>query len=72
MQTFPPSNLSRAELDAWVRENAPSLPANESIPHEAPLVENGPSLVCNACSIVRVGFLTPFCKGCATIIDGCT
>jgi hypothetical protein len=57
---FPPPDATRAEIDAWREANA--LPAEPE--HEAPPVANGPSLVCNACGIVRVRLFSPFCKGC--------
>ena len=35
------------------------------VPHEAPQVENGPSVMCAACGLVRIGILgPPFCKTC--------
>lgn len=61
---YPGPTATRAEIDAWVREHAPP-PQPE---HEAPPVENGPSLVCNACGVVRVKMTTPFCRGCLAAI----
>ncbi len=49
---FPGPDATRAELDAFVAAHTP------------PPVENGPSLMCNACGLVRVGMFTPFCKTC--------
>lgn len=36
----------------------------DDAPHEAPRVEYGPSLMCNACQRVRVRVGKPFCSGC--------
>lgn len=58
--SFPPPNATRAEVNAWYAQQP------KAIPHEAPEVQNGPSLMCNACGIVRVRMFTPFCKGCMT------
>lgn len=57
---FPSPDATRDEVDAWRAAREPP-PEPE---HEAPPVENGPSLVCNACGVVRVKLFTPFCKGC--------
>lgn len=59
--TYPPADATRADVDAWYREHAPP-------PHEVPPCENGPSLMCNACGVVRVALSTPFCRGCMAII----
>lgn len=60
MKPWPDPNASRETIAAFVRENAPPAPPA----HEAPEVSNGPSIVCNACGIVRVSLLTPFCRAC--------
>lgn len=57
---FPLPDATREEIGRWYAERQPKPgPA-----HEAPPVENGPSLMCNACGEVRVKLFTPFCKGC--------
>lgn len=61
---FPGPDATHAEVDAWYKANTPAPDQSDDIPHEAPEVENGPSLVCNACGVVRVALTTPFCKGC--------
>lgn len=66
---FPGPDATRAEIDAWYKANTPAPPQSDGIPHEAPKVENGPSLVCNACGVVRVSLFTPFCKGCTAQIN---
>jgi hypothetical protein len=63
---WPSAGASRDEIAALLKEHAPA-PEPE---HEAPLVENGPSPVCNACGVVRVSLLSPFCKGCLREIGG--
>ena len=66
--TFPPPNATRKEVDVWVKEHGATEPplylSVGNVPHEAPPVENGPSLVCNACGVVRVSMNKPFCNGC--------
>lgn len=62
---FPPPTATRAEVDAWLAQNKPP----PEPPHEAPPVENGPSLMCNACQLVRVKLFTPFCKGCLRTLE---
>jgi hypothetical protein len=62
---WPGPNATYAEIQAFERANRPP-PEPE---HEAPPVENGPSLVCNACGIVRVALATPFCKVCLSHFD---
>lgn len=58
---FPPPGASRAEVNEWMREHRPAPEA----PHEVPPMSNGPSLMCNACGVVRINILAgPFCKGC--------
>lgn len=59
---WPDPNVSRTDVETFVSENAP--PA-----HEAPEVENGPSIVCNACGVIRVSLFTPFCKGCKSMME---
>lgn len=67
MSSFPPADASRAEIDAWYKAHPPPV----EIPHEAPEVENGPSVVCSACSVVRIGIMgPPFCKGCLGTMEG--
>lgn len=77
---FPGPDATREEIDAFyasvkAAEAAKALSEyaetieGKTIPHEAPRVENGPSLVCSACGIVRVGLGTPFCKGCLREIE---
>lgn len=61
---FPPPSATRAETDAWYAAHAPPEPE-----HEAPPVQNGPSLMCNACGKVRVKLFTPFCKGCLRAME---
>ncbi len=67
---FPEHGATRAEIDAWLKANAPTPPPSDEPAHEAPPVENGPSLMCNACGLVRVGMFTPFCKGCTRLAGG--
>lgn len=50
---FPGPDATRAEIDAWYKANTPASNQSDGVPHEAPKVENGPSLVCNACDVVR-------------------
>ena len=57
---FPSPDAPYSEIQAWHRDHA----AEPEPAHEAPPVENGPSLMCNACGKVRVGAWTPFCKTC--------
>lgn len=61
---WPDPNSSRADVATFITENAPP-PEPE---HEAPEVENGPSIVCNACGVIRVSLFTPFCKGCKSMM----
>jgi hypothetical protein len=76
---FPPPDATREEVAAFFAKHAPMQvhPDNagpygavvdprtgREIPHEAPVVDGGPSLVCNACGLVRVGLGSPFCSGC--------
>ncbi len=60
--TWPDPNAPRSEVDAFVAEHQPTPPTGPQ--HEAPEVSNGPSLMCNACGVVRVGLFPPFCQGC--------
>jgi hypothetical protein len=61
------TNKTRAEIDAFVKAKQ-SEPSTE-IPHEHPPMENGPSVVCSACAVVRINpFGPPFCKRCVGII----
>jgi hypothetical protein len=62
---LPGPNATRAEVDAFLREQRRE---SHEPAHEAPPVANGPSIVCNACGIVRVKWTTPFCKGCKVAI----
>lgn len=64
MSKFPPPDATYSEVQAWHKAHA-KPPEPE---HEAPEVENGPSLMCNACGKVRVTLLTPFCKKCSVEI----
>lgn len=64
MATFPPPDATYAEIQAWYAANRP--PPEPA--HEAPAVENGPSLVCNACGVIRVPLFKPFCKKCMAAI----
>ncbi len=59
---FPSPDAPYSEIQAWYRAAAGET--EPKIEHEAPPVENGPSLMCNACGKVRVGLWTPFCKTC--------
>jgi hypothetical protein len=65
---FPPTNATREEIARWFKERrgAPDTPCmqTEDVPHEAPPVANGPSIVCSACGDVRVPMTKPFCNGC--------
>lgn len=65
---FPPPDATREEVAAWIKERGVSKPTScmraEEVPHEAPPVANGPSLMCNACGKVRVSMIKPFCNGC--------
>ncbi len=65
METFPPADASRAEIGVWYAANAPPPEPEPQPQHEAPEVSNGPSLVCNACGVIRVSLMTPFCKTCS-------
>ncbi len=69
MITWPDPNAPRAEVDAFGRVHAPTPPEPNGIPHGAPPVASGPSIVCNACGVVRVGLYTPFCKGCLAQLE---
>jgi len=62
---WPDPNATYSEIRAFYESNQwhPTEPGDE-IQHEAPEVENGPSIVCNACGVVRVALDTPFCKSC--------
>ena len=51
MQDFPNPDATREEVDVFVNANQPV--ASSEIQHEAPPVENGPSIVCNACGVVH-------------------
>lgn len=65
--TFPPPDATREEVTTWRRENGVIKKAEGEggeVRHEAPAVENGPSLMCNACGLVRVSMIKPFCNGC--------
>jgi HAD superfamily hydrolase (TIGR01662 family) len=59
---FPGPDASRADIDTWRRAQGGAAPMGRE--HEAPPVENGPSPVCNACGLVRVSLLAPFCQEC--------
>jgi hypothetical protein len=66
----PPAE-SLVRVPAWPDPSAPReavqafLDAQpKRVVHEAPPVDNGPSLVCNACGVVRVPLFKPFCEGC--------
>jgi hypothetical protein len=59
---MPGPDASRAEIDAWYSR------CPVPIPHEAPPIANGPSIVCNACGVIRVKFTTPFCRECQKYI----
>lgn len=69
---WPGPDATKAEIDAFVRENAPKPEpveapyglASNGQPHEAPAVENGPSIVCTVCEVVRIPMTTAFCKKC--------
>ena len=65
---FPGPDATYADIQAWYRDNAPPPEPD----HEAPAVENGPSLMCNACGVVRVSSFTPFCRKCLLIIGPAT
>ncbi len=73
MNKFPSPNATREEVAAWLKEHGaaprPSCIQSEDPPHEAPPVENGPSLMCNACGKVRVSMLKPFCNGCMRVME---
>lgn len=64
MSDWPDPNASRDEVAAFENKNAPSFVPE----HEAPEVEGGPSIVCNACSLVRVSTLSPFCRSCRSML----
>lgn len=64
MSQWPDPNASRKEIAAFVKANAPP-PEPE---HEAPAVANGPSVVCNACGVIRVSMSKQFCRGCEAMI----
>jgi hypothetical protein len=61
---WPDPNASRDEVEAFVEKKNPSFVPE----HEAPEIEGGPSIVCNACGLVRVSMLSPFCKGCLSML----
>ena len=72
MGYFPPADATREEVDAWRREHAPT-PSLDDPEHEAPPIENGPSLMCNACGVVRINIFNGlFCKGCMKQIADAT
>lgn len=73
--TWPDPNATRTQVDDFVREQSPATSSTwkastldgGTIAHEAPPIENGPSIVCSACGLVRINpFAGPFCKGCLT------
>ncbi len=68
MISYPGPEATRAEIDAFLKEHAPP----PEPPHEAPEIQGGPQLVCNACGVVRVGLFSPFCKGCKEQIQAAT
>ncbi len=67
---YPPQDATREQIAAWIKEHGPKPALAEGVPHEAPRVENGPSIVCNACEVVRVPITKPFCNGCMRVM-GC-
>lgn len=80
---WPDPNATRADIDDFVRVNEPEpkpeaapwgmadLGGGTMVPHEAPPIENGPSVVCAACGIVRIKILgAPFCKTCRSMMPG--
>ena len=65
---WPGPDAPRTEVDAFLAANTP--PVSEEPAHEAPPVENGPSIVCSACGVVRIKLLgPPFCVGCQAVIN---
>ena len=64
---WPDPNAPRTVVDSFVRENAspPPPPA-----HEAPAVENGPSVMCTGCNVVRISLRNELglCKSCREAI----
>lgn len=64
---WPGPDATMAEIDAFYAAHKPEPPyglAENGQPHEAPQVENGPSIVCNACQKVRIPITVAFCKTC--------
>lgn len=69
MTAFPGPDATYAEVAAWHRAHA----REPEPPHEAPPIANGPSLMCNACGVVRINiFAGPFCRGCTEQIEMAT
>ena len=65
MGEWPGPDATYSEIVAFYRTNSPDPPPPEGPEHEAPLVTNGPSIVCSACEVVRIGILgPPFCRAC--------
>lgn len=62
---WPDPNAPRAAVDAFVREQTPP-PEPPELPHEVPPCENGPSIVCHACGVVRVSLHNAIglCRNC--------
>lgn len=58
---FPPPNATRLEVMRFLRERK----AEQFEPkHEAPPGDKGPSIVCNACGVVRVPWNKLLCASC--------
>ena len=65
VSTMPGPDAPRADVDAWYAKRP------QPIPHEAPIVANGPTPVCAACGVIRIGILqSPFCRSCKREIEG--
>lgn len=65
---FPGPDATRAEIDEWLRQNGVLWETGERIEHEAPPVANGPSIVCNACGVVRLPLGKVLCRRCMGLI----
>jgi hypothetical protein len=61
---WPGPSATYFEVQAFLRAQVPPPSDPETPQHEAPPVENGPSILCNACGVIRVRLGKPICAGC--------
>lgn len=61
---WPGPDATHSEVQTFLRAHVQWTPRGPEPEHEAPPVENGPSIVCAACSIVRVHIGKPLCNAC--------